>query len=99
MSLPKSITDLMPLLDDSDIEDILLIYSEKAEPIPRVSKFAFDTMVDSYCFFHFRFYKSDIVKLVRLLQIPNSIVCDNGVKVNGVEAMCITLKRLSYPNR
>ena len=51
------------------------------------------------CLVEFRFAKNDIYCLVNTLQIPEAIRCYNGWKVDAVEALCICLKRRTYPCR
>ncbi len=107
VSLRESIAmDLMiPLLAEND-EEILIFdyilntshreyhYLKKKEGV-----FRLEELDDNYCFTHFRFYKNDIRRLRVLLDIPDNVVLENRVKVSGDEALCILLKRLSYPNR
>lgn len=98
-------TDLIFELEEND-EDIALydhILNSKNRFYHYLDRepgvFNLDNLNDSYCYFHFRFYKDDIRKLVRLLNIPEQISLKSRVKVAGEEALCILLKRLSYPNR
>lgn len=46
-----------------------------------------------------RFGKQDLDLLRRNLQIPDEIVCSQRSVCDGMEAMCILLKRLAYPCR
>ena len=48
---------------------------------------------------YFRFDEADILHLVELLNMPDHIVCGNRVHTSGIEALCITLRRLAYPSR
>ncbi|KAL1444406.1 hypothetical protein MTO96_029883 [Rhipicephalus appendiculatus] len=48
---------------------------------------------------YFRFEKEDIRKLRVALSIPETVVTAQRVPVPGDEALCITLRRLAYPNR
>uniref|UniRef100_A0A6P7G8T6 Uncharacterized protein LOC114339170 n=1 Tax=Diabrotica virgifera virgifera TaxID=50390 RepID=A0A6P7G8T6_DIAVI len=48
---------------------------------------------------HFRFSRADILRLQNVLQIPNNIITETRNNVNGTTALCILLKRLSYPGR
>lgn len=61
--------------------------------------FDLENLTDDYCYVHFRFYKADIPRLVAALNVPENITLKTGARVKGVEAMCILLKRLAYPNR
>ena len=56
-------------------------------------------MDNSESWSHFRFYKSDIYHLKDALQVPDTIKTYNRMRVDGVEAMCIFLKRCLYPCR
>lgn len=47
----------------------------------------------------FRFAKDDICELLARLQIPDEVVSAQRVRVSGMEALCMTLRRLAYPNR
>nr|CAH7713338.1 unnamed protein product [Callosobruchus chinensis] len=48
---------------------------------------------------NFRFNKEDIPRLCEALRIPARIVTSSGYAANGVEGLCIFLRRLAYPNR
>ena len=48
---------------------------------------------------HFRFRKEDMRRLLQALNIPDQYICEQGTKASGMEALMITLRRLSYPNR
>jgi AraC-like DNA-binding protein len=43
--------------------------------------------------------KDDLVLLTNTLRLPNLIICNNGLKVVLLEAICIVLRRLAYPAR
>ena len=45
------------------------------------------------------FFKDDIYRLSRVICVPEFIICQNGVKVTGIEALCVYLKRFAYPCR
>ncbi|KAH8036770.1 hypothetical protein HPB51_005259 [Rhipicephalus microplus] len=47
----------------------------------------------------FRFQKEDIVKVRVALRIPETVITAQRVPISGDEALCITLRRLAYPNR
>ena len=38
-------------------------------------------------------------RLFRALNMPDQYICQQGTKASGMEALMITLRRLSYPNR
>ena len=56
-------------------------------------------MADAECVANFRFAKDDILPLSRALQIPDYVTCKNGTKVQDVESLCISLRRLTNPDR
>ncbi len=90
-----------------DDEDLLLISLEGLKTNRRVSHnqkkhntpFNLANLTDDYCWIHFRFLKSDLERLKIVLGIPDVLKCRKRVTVGGMEALCILLKRLSYPNR
>ncbi|XP_037515308.2 uncharacterized protein LOC119391726 [Rhipicephalus sanguineus] len=47
----------------------------------------------------FRFEKEDVPKLRVALRIPETVMTAQRVPIPGDEALCITLRRLAYPNR
>nr|CAH7726108.1 unnamed protein product [Callosobruchus chinensis] len=61
--------------------------------------FALQEWGEADCLTHFRFEKGDIPRLVAALKIPDVIQTRAGHVATGVEALCMTLKRLAYPNR
>ena len=61
--------------------------------------FKLEGMDDSESWAQFRFYKRDIYRLKEVLRIPNILKTYNRINVDGVEALCILLKRFSYPCR
>ena len=56
-------------------------------------------MENEECVSEFRFEKKDIYILGETLEIPESTVCYNGTKVDGIESLCIFLRRFAYPCR
>ncbi|XP_067016499.1 uncharacterized protein [Acropora muricata] len=56
-------------------------------------------MDDSECLAEFRFHKSDIPVLLDILQLPQTFVCRQGTKCDGIEGICIALRRAAYPCR
>lgn len=47
----------------------------------------------------FRFEKEDFDDVCSNLRVPDVVTSAQGVRVPGREALCITLRRLAYPNR
>ena len=47
----------------------------------------------------FRFRKTDIPHLAEALGIPEKFTCSQGTTTDGIEGLCVVLKRLSYTCR
>ena len=58
-------------------------------------------MDDSECFAEFIVKKRDLPDLAAALQIPNQFVCHRHQRsvADGMEGLCMLLRRLSYPCR
>ncbi|XP_014674819.1 PREDICTED: uncharacterized protein LOC106814941 isoform X3 [Priapulus caudatus] len=59
--------------------------------------FDLDDFNDNECNSYFRFQKNDLVRLKNALQVPDRVRCSNGTRMDGIEALCITLARFAYP--
>ena len=85
-----------------DYEFAVLLDENESRPIfPywKVDKFSLDNWDDTECHTELRFKKGDLYDLKRCLRIPDMIQCLQGTICEGMEAMCILLKRLAYPCR
>ena len=58
-----------------------------------------DELTKAECNAEFRFYKNDIYKLADAVQLADEFVTYNGLIVESIPALCIYLKRFSYPCR
>ena len=56
-------------------------------------------MDDSECLSEFRFHKSDLSVLSETLHLPNYFICQQGTICDGIEGLCIALRRFAYPCR
>ena len=56
-------------------------------------------MAESESLSEFRFRKRDILSLAEVLEIPESIRCEQRSFCGGIEGLCMLLRRLSYPCR
>ena len=56
-------------------------------------------MDDSECLSEFRFRKSDLPVLSEALHPPNYFTCQQGTICDGIEGLCIALRRFAYPCR
>ena len=68
-------------------------------PYWKYDRFDLDELGNDQCKTEFRFYKNDIFKLAEYLQLPDEIVTYNGLVVGSIPALCIYLKRFTYPCR
>ena len=62
-------------------------------------KFCIDKFSDDECKNNFRFYRNDIYHLHEVMQLPLEVTCNNGIQVDGIEALSIFLMRFAYPCR
>ena len=88
--------------DDFELVYVLLM----SEPIPRcitydlaLPRFDIDTLTDDQCWVNLRFVKNDVLRLAALLDLPAVIHVSNGCVCTRVDALCMVLRRFSYPNR
>ena len=85
-------------------EEFLYLYDINQSKNPDLpywtyDRFDLDNLNDSECEAEFRFLKGDIYNLKEILGIPDEIQCYNRLVVDGIEALCILLKRFAYPIR
>ena len=78
---------------------MLLDQTNGQEDLSRKWRLNFDSLDDKECMLMFRFHKLDVVRLKNALGFPDTIICYNGTLASGLEALCILLRRLAYPNR
>lgn len=57
------------------------------------------TLVCCFLFLFSSFERDDIPRLARALDMPATVELENRMRIPGVEALCVLLWRLSYPNR
>ena len=108
MSRLREVREVRDILSHShniiNEEEFCLLYdlnkSSKLDlPYWTYSKFDLDTMNDGECKSEFRFFRNDVYRLGEILNIPEELVCYNGVVCDKYEALCILLKRYAYPCR
>lgn len=85
-------------------EEFLLLFeafqSRRVEiPYWNYERFNLDRLTTDECKAEFRFHKTDLLKLLEVLRLPDPIVCYNGLNVSAVEGLCILLKYFAYPCR
>lgn len=90
---------LLRSLHWDEIEDMHLLPMEPRRDLRRHGLLNLDSM-DSTAFYRsFRFQKSDLDDLMTGLLIPEEVESAQRVRIPGREALCMTLRRLAYPNR
>ena len=87
-----------------DDEELLFLYEEYLPKNPdfcyeNFGRFSLDDINDAECLAEFRFRKHDLPLLAEVLQVPDSFTCYQRTVSSGMEALCILLRRLSYPCR
>lgn len=85
-------------------EELLLVYEELSSknphfPYENCGRFSLEDVKDSECVAEFRFRKGDLLLPAIVLQIPDSFTCCQRSVASGMEALCILLRRLTYPCR
>ena len=89
------------ILDD---EEVSLLHEEYWPKNPdffyeNFGRFSLDDINDAECLAEFRFRKHDLPLFAEVLEIPDSFTCYQRTVSSGMEALCILLRRLSYPCR
>ena len=87
-----------------DDEEFCLLYdanrSKNPEfPYEEYGKFDLEDMDDAEFKAEFHFHKEDIPQLAEVLGLPETFTCSQGSVTNGIEGLCVMLKRFSYPCR
>ena len=97
---------LLQSFDDGDIseDEFLLLYDVNTSknpdfPYECYGKFDLNDMDDGECLSEFRFHKSDLSILSEALHLPNYFICQQGTICDGIEGLCIALRRFAYPCR
>ena len=86
--------------EDDDLMDFLLFNAETRSSYnsawPRLN---LETMSDTQIVNNFRFQLDDLPRLQRALAIPDTMKFSERTVSSGLEALCVVLRRLAYPNR
>ncbi|XP_071946235.1 uncharacterized protein [Antedon mediterranea] len=91
--------------DVLDEEEFIMLYSMNSPSNPDFQyksdeyQFNLDKFNDDECNSYFRFQKNDIYRLKHALGVPPTVILENKSKIDGLEALCITLQRYAYPCR
>ena len=91
-------------IENDDDELVYMLLSEYKPPKgptydPTWPRFDLAALTAEQCKTNFRFEAADIRTLASRLRLPPVITLANGSTCDRVDAMCILLRRLSYPNR
>ena len=68
-------------------------------PFDAYNRFDLDDMEDSECVAEFRVHKHDLPALAEALNIPNEFNLPQRSICDGMEGLCVLLRRLAYPCR
>ena len=104
-NLRKTRESLLLAFSDNLIDDVefSLLYdvnnSRNDYPYWVYNKFNVEHLDDAEYWSGFRFLKNDIYRLKDALEIPDVLRTNNRLAVDGIEALCIFLKRFAYPCR
>ena len=97
---------LIASFDDGDIseDEFLLLYDANISknldyPYQNYEDFDLEGLGESECLAEFRFRKRDIPILADVMGLPDSYRCEQGTVCDGIEGLCLLLRRLAYPCR
>ena len=99
---------LILMHDDGEIDDEEFLILHEANrhrnlhgglPYYKYERFSLQELRDDECEVEFRFKKQDIYRLSAALHLPDIFRCSNGVVADHIEALCMCLKRFTYPCR
>ena len=68
-------------------------------PYEQYPLFDLDDMQNDECLVEFRFHKNDLPILAGVLGIPDQFILEQRSVVEGMEALCMLQKTLTYPRR
>lgn len=88
-------------IDDGEFLSLYEYYepSNPSYPYWEFDKFCLDDFTSSECESNFRVAKDDLVVLKDALHFPDKLTCPQGTVCDGLEGLCLLLKRLAYPCR
>ena len=90
--------------DDISEDEFLLLcdgnmWKNPDFPYDCYGSFDLNDMDNSECLAEFHFHKNDVPILLEALQLPQSFTYHQPTICDGIEALCITLRRFAYPCR
>ena len=89
------------IISDEEYFILIDLYRPKNLVLPydEYPLFDLESMLNDECKTEFRFEKTHLPLLADVLQIPPMFKCSRGSVADGMEALCVLLKTLSYPCR
>jgi hypothetical protein len=97
---------LLDSYDDGliDEEELLVLYDLNTSknpvfPYESYERFELTDMDEAECKAEFRFEKSDLPQLAEALRIPQEFKCKQRTVCDGMEGLCMLLRRMAYPCR
>ena len=83
------------LMDDKEFMLLYDVYKSKnpAYPYWEFGRFPLDELLTSECEAMFRVQRADIPILLDVLRVPETFKCRRGTICDGIEGLCILLKR------
>lgn len=89
------------LLNDEEFVALYEAYTSDnmAFPYFQYPKFSLESKDEFECIADFRVKKNDLPLLAEALRIPPVFTCKQGTVCDGMEGLCIFLKRFAYPCR
>jgi len=107
MTSLKQVRDHLLISHDEGVlsdDEFLLLYNLNRSynldlPYDSYPDFYFDELEDDGCLAEFHFHKRDLPLLADLLEIPETVEYYQKSICSGLEALCVLLKRHSYPCR
>lgn len=82
-----------------NIDEVGVIALLSSVERPMRIPFSLNEIEESDVISYFRFNREDIPRLSSAFRLPEVIILENRSRFEGIEALCILLRRLSYPNR
>lgn len=107
MSSFKEVRELLLVAYDSEIindEEFLVLFENYRSrnphfPYNSYPRFELENMQDDECLAEFRVKKEDVPRLADVLQIPETVRCEQRSVCGRIEGLCMLLRRLAYPCR
>jgi hypothetical protein len=106
-SFKKARDNVVLAYDSSHIDDVEFVVLHDVVcrgknpelPFEDYNSFSLEETDAVECKVNFRFEKSEIPILARVMDIPEKFTCPQGTVCGGIEGLCILLRRFCYPCR